>query len=99
MLKAHVDPLILPLLADVEGFGRGITAGGGGADIGPMMRDGVPGMSVQTDNRSYFNVPPHAGRHRRQAGPGPHGAVRPPRLAVLAYVAAEMPERLPARRG
>ena len=94
LLKARVDPLILPLLAEVEGLGRGITAGGGGADIGPMMRDGVPGMSVQTDNRRYFNYHHTPADTVDKLDPG-HMARATAALAVLAYVAAEMPERLP----
>ncbi|MBO6575630.1 MAG: M20/M25/M40 family metallo-hydrolase [Rhodothermales bacterium] len=31
-----------------------ITRGGGGADIGPIMREGVPGMGLQVEGREYF---------------------------------------------
>jgi carboxypeptidase Q len=32
-----------------------VVAGGGGVDIGPMMKEGVPGMSIETaDNGKYF---------------------------------------------
>lgn len=31
-----------------------ISKGGGGADIGPLMRDGVPGMGLQVDGTRYF---------------------------------------------
>ncbi|MEJ2502711.1 MAG: M28 family metallopeptidase, partial [Gemmatimonadota bacterium] len=31
-----------------------ITRGGGGADIGPIMREGVPGMGLQVDGERYF---------------------------------------------
>ena len=32
-----------------------ITRGGGGADIGPLMRDGVPGMGLRTVGEHYFD--------------------------------------------
>ncbi|MEQ9034963.1 MAG: M28 family metallopeptidase [Gracilimonas sp.] len=31
-----------------------VTKGGGGADIGPLMRDGVPGMGLVVDGSRYF---------------------------------------------
>ncbi|MDZ7807078.1 MAG: M28 family metallopeptidase [Gracilimonas sp.] len=31
-----------------------ITRGGGGADIGPLMNDGVPGMGLVVDGEKYF---------------------------------------------
>ena len=31
-----------------------ITKGGGGADIGPIMREGVPGMGLNVDGSKYF---------------------------------------------
>jgi carboxypeptidase Q len=31
-----------------------ITVGGGGADIGPLMRKGVPGMGLDVDGTKYF---------------------------------------------
>jgi carboxypeptidase Q len=31
-----------------------VTKGGGGADIGPLMRDGVPGMGLRVDGEKYF---------------------------------------------
>lgn len=31
-----------------------VTKGGGGADIGPLMRDGVPGMGLNVDGSRYF---------------------------------------------
>jgi carboxypeptidase Q len=32
-----------------------ITGGGGGADIGPLMREGVPGLALRTTGESYFD--------------------------------------------
>jgi len=41
------------LLAGVEG--DEITSGGGGADIGPLMREGVPGLGFRTVGEHYFD--------------------------------------------
>jgi hypothetical protein len=67
--------------------------GGGGADIGPLMRDGVPGLSLDTVGEHYFDW------HHTQADtldkvePGDlRRAIG--MLAVMGYVLAEMPERL-----
>lgn len=31
-----------------------VSKGGGGADIGPLMQGGVPGMGLQVDGEKYF---------------------------------------------
>ena len=31
-----------------------VTRGGGGADIGPLMRAGMPGMGLRVDGSKYF---------------------------------------------
>ena len=67
--------------------------GGGGADISPLTRDGVPGLSLDTVGEHYFDwhhthadtidkVDP--GDLRRATG----------MLAVMGYALADMPERL-----
>lgn len=39
----------------LEGIGSGeVRRGGGGADIGPLMRSGVPGMGLVVDGSRYF---------------------------------------------
>jgi Zn-dependent M28 family amino/carboxypeptidase len=67
--------------------------GGGGADISPMTRDGVPGMSLDTVGEHYFDWHhTHADTIdkvdpddlRKAAG----------MLAVMGYVLADMPDRL-----
>jgi carboxypeptidase Q len=45
--------LLKPIGADT------LLAQGGGADIGPIMQRGVPGMSHVVDGTKYFLVPPH----------------------------------------
>ena len=95
MLAARVEPLIMDLLmTDSDAGPAGITDGGGGADIGPMMRDGVPGLSFRTDNGLYFVVHHTPADTVDKMDPG-HVARAVAATAVLAWVAAEMPERLP----
>ena len=73
---------------------RGVTLGGGGADIGPMMRDGVPGLSLRTDNGDYF-VYHHTPADTLDKLDANHVQRAVAMTAILLYVAAEMPERLP----
>jgi carboxypeptidase Q len=67
--------------------------GGGGADIAPLMRDGVPGLALRTPMELYWDihhthadtvdkVDPEALRKNVAA------------MAVMAYLLAEMPGRL-----
>jgi hypothetical protein len=73
-----------------------IFPGGGGSDIGPLMRDGVPGIGEQSVGTHYFDwhhtetdtldkVNPEDFRKSIAA------------LAVMSYVLADMPERLAGR--
>ncbi len=73
-----------------------ITSGGGGADIGPLMRDGVPGLALRTVGEHYFDW------HHTDSDT--LDKVRPvdfrkavAMLAVMGYVLADMPERLDRR--
>jgi hypothetical protein len=72
-----------------------ITPGGGGSDIAPLMRDGVPGLGERTTGAHYFDwhhteadtldkVNPQDFRKNVAA------------LAVMGYVLADMPGRLSA---
>lgn len=70
-----------------------VAPNGGGADIGPLMREGVTGMSLDVDGAHYFDI------HHTEADT--MDKVNPRELAmcvaamtVMAYVAAEMPTRL-----
>ena len=95
MLAERVEPLILDLLmTDSEADAPGITEGGGGADIGPITRDGVPALSLRTDNGDYFLLhhTPADTMDKLDAG---HVQRAVAATAVLIWVAAEMPERLP----
>jgi len=84
-------------LLDRVGAGE-ITGGGGGADIAPLMRDGVPGLGERTVGTHYFDwhhseadtldkVDPEDFRKNVAA------------LAVMGYVLADMPARLSAGGG
>jgi Zn-dependent M28 family amino/carboxypeptidase len=84
---AEIAPLLAGLGADK------IQDGGGDADIGPLMRRGVPGISTRTTMEHYFDwhhtqsdmldkVDPIELRKNVAA------------LAVLLYVVADMPETL-----
>ncbi|MHB1170633.1 MAG: M20/M25/M40 family metallo-hydrolase, partial [Longimicrobiales bacterium] len=71
-----------------------ITRGGGGADIGPIMQLGVPGMGLNVDGTRYFWY------HHTDADTIDKLDVREflecvASLAVMAYVVAELPEPLP----
>jgi hypothetical protein len=75
-----------------------ISPGGGGTDIQPLLRDGVPGISQRTTGAHYFDwhhteadtldkVDPEDFRRNIAA------------LAVMGYALADMPGRLVAVRG
>jgi carboxypeptidase Q len=80
----------------LSGIGAGnIAITGGGADIGPLMRDGVPGASLDVDGTHYFDI------HHTQADT--LDKVNPRELAlcvatmaVMAYTAADVPVNLAA---
>jgi Zn-dependent M28 family amino/carboxypeptidase len=70
-----------------------VQAGGGGADIAPLMRDGVPGLAVRTVGTSYFNW------HHSRADTVDKVKLEDLRaniaaMAVMAYILADMPEPL-----
>lgn len=71
-----------------------VTRGGGGADIGPIMKEGVPGMGLRVDGEEYFWY------HHTEADTIDKLDPREmaecvAAMAVMAYVVADMPERLP----
>jgi Zn-dependent M28 family amino/carboxypeptidase len=67
--------------------------GGGGEDIGPLMRDGVPRLSLDTTGEHYFDW-----HHTRADTLDKVDATDLRRatgmLAVMGYVLADMPDRL-----
>ncbi len=71
-----------------------VRRGGGGADIRPLMELGVPGMGLRVERARYFWY------HHTEADTmdklDPHEmGLSVAALAVMAYVVADMPERLP----
>jgi carboxypeptidase Q len=78
----------------LDGIGAGaIDLGGGGTDIGPLMRTGVPGFGLITVNERYFDW------HHTNADTFDKIDLQDFRrciaaLAVMAYVLADMPGRL-----
>ncbi len=80
-------------LLDRIGAGE-ILRSGGGADIGPLTREGVPSLGVRTAGTHYFDW------HHSDADTV--DKIKPEELrlniaamAVMSYVLADMPDRLP----
>lgn len=80
-------------LLDRIGAGR-VTRGGGGEDISPMMRQGVPGMGLRVDGEHYFWFHHSNADTLDKLDPG-EVAQCVAALAVMAYVVADLPEALP----
>jgi hypothetical protein len=80
----------------LDGIGAGeMTANGGGADIAPLMKEGVPGIAHRSSGQHYFDW------HHSEADTldkiDPRDLqVATAALAVLVYVLADMPERIDA---
>lgn len=81
-----------PLL-DRIGAGT-ITRGGGGADIGPIMQEGVPGGSPVVDGSRYFWYHHTDADTIDKLDPAEVGEVTA-LMAVIAYIVADLPEPLP----
>jgi carboxypeptidase Q len=79
----------------LEGIGAGsIRRGGGGADIGPLMELGVPGMGLEVDGTRYFWYH-HTHADTVDKLDPREVALSTAAMAVMAYVVADMPQRLP----
>ena len=81
----------------LERIGAGtISPDGGGADIGPLMRTGVPGMGLEVDGSKYFWF-----HHTQADTPDKLNPVEMQKcvaaLAVMAYIIADLPDLLPRR--
>ncbi len=82
---------IAKLLAGIRA--DGIAASGGGADIGPIMREGVIGASLNVDGAHYFDI------HHTHADTldkiNPQDlALCVATMAVMAYTVADVPQSL-----
>ena len=71
-----------------------IRRGGGGADIGPIMREGVPGMGLNVDGTRYFWYH-HTDADTIDKLDPREVALSVAAMAVMAYVVADLPEPLP----
>jgi len=80
----------------LEGIGAGeMTKGGGGADIGPLMALGVPGFGHRTVGLRYFEWH-HSEADTLDKIDPKEFRLNVASLAVLAYVLADMEERIDA---
>jgi carboxypeptidase Q len=88
-MVSEIGKLLQPINAGT------ITRGGGGADIGPIMRSGnVPGMGLTVDGSKYFWYH-HTDADTIDKLNAEDFNKCTAALAVMAYVAADMPQRLP----
>lgn len=79
----------------LEPIGAGaIRRGGGGADISPIMEQGVPGLGLNVDGERYFWYHHSDADTVDKLDPRELGECVAA-LAVMAYVLAELPEPLP----
>ncbi len=89
------------VVADVATLLMGIGAGavtrpGGGSDIGPLMREGVPGMGLNVEGEKYFWYHHTDADTVDKLDPGEMARCIAA-MAVMAYVVADLPEALPRR--
>jgi Zn-dependent M28 family amino/carboxypeptidase len=84
-------------LLDRIGAGE-ITGGGGGSDIGPLMRDGVPGLGERTVGTHYFDWH-HTEADTLDKVDREDFRKNVAALAVMGYALADMPARLVAAPG
>jgi carboxypeptidase Q len=68
-----------------------IAASGGGADIGPIMREGVIGASLDVDGEHYFDTHHTTADTLDKVNPR-ELALCVATMAVMAYVVADLPE-------
>jgi carboxypeptidase Q len=74
-----------------------VTVGGGGTDIGPITALGVPAMGLETDGPRYFWYH-HTNADTPDKLDPREMAQCVAAMAVMAYVVADLPEKLPRGR-
>ncbi len=72
-----------------------VVRGGGGADIAPLMREGVPGMGLNVERSRYFDLH-HTPADMLDKLDQHDFNLCVAAMAVMAYVVADMPQRLPS---
>ena len=78
----------------LSGIGSdGIAPNGGGADIGPIMREGVIGASLDVDGTHYFDIHHTPADTLDKINPRDL-ALCVATMAIMAYTVADMPESL-----
>jgi Zn-dependent M28 family amino/carboxypeptidase len=83
----------------LERIGSGeIRRGGGGADISPLTKDGVPSLGLHTVGTHYFDWH-HSDADTVDKIKPEEFRLNIATMAVMSYVLADMPERLPSRLG
>ncbi len=97
-LAASAPPQVRANLQEIAKLLSGIradriAASGGGADIGPMMREGVVGASLDVDSSRYFDI--HHTRADTLDKIDPQDlALCVAAAAVFVYTVADIPQRL-----
>jgi carboxypeptidase Q len=84
----EIGSLLAPIGAD------SVSKGGGGADIGPLMRQGVPGMSPRVDGERYFWYHHSHADTMDKLDPA-HMQQLAAAMAVMVYTVADLPQALP----
>ena len=83
----------------LSGIGAdGIAASGGGADIGPIMREGVPGASLDVEGSHYFDIH-HTASDTLDKIDRRDLQLCVATMAVFAYTIADVPEPLRGPEG
>jgi carboxypeptidase Q len=98
--KPEVRDRVKARVTDIATLLRPINAtrvvfGHGGADIGPMAPAGVPLIGLDTDGRTYFDIHHTEADTLDKVDPAALAA-NVAAIATLAYVVADMPDRLDA---
>ncbi|MDX1429495.1 MAG: M28 family peptidase, partial [Rhodothermales bacterium] len=93
--SATARDLVSEVAGLLEPIGAAMISGnGGGADIGPLMDHGVPGMGLVVDGSKYFWYHhTHADTIDKIDPLHLHQCAAT--LAVMSFVVADMPQRLP----
>ena len=93
-LLEPIGALMAPVLEQSADRPSGIVRGGGGADISPLMAEGIPGAGFLVESSRYFWYHHTAADTADKLDPREVQRCVAA-MAIFAYVVAEMPERLP----